>query len=72
MEVGGKKKQEKKGRFKYDFAPTNARVKIEFKERERCLQGYCTNGKIFTVGSVEEKEIPNLQRIHSHGENGQK
>ena len=52
----------KKGRFKYDFAPTNARyVKIELEERTMEIYGYCMyEWQIFTVGSVEEKEMPNL------------
>ena len=51
-----------KGRFKYDFAPTNARyVKIELEERTMEIYGYCMyEWQIFTVGSVEEKEMPNL------------
>lgn len=52
----------KKGRFKYDFASTNARyVKIELEERTMEIYGYCMyEWQIFTVGSVEEKEMPNL------------
>lgn len=52
----------KKGRFKYDFAPTNARyVKIKLEERTMEIYGYCMyEWQIFTVGSVEEKEVPNL------------
>lgn len=61
MEVASEKAGEK-GRFKYDFAPTNARyVKIELEERTMEIYGYCMyEWQIFTVGSVEEKEMPNL------------
>ena len=61
MEVESEEAGEK-GRFKYDFAPTNARyVKIELEERTMEIYGYCMyEWQIFTVGSVEEKEIPNL------------
>lgn len=61
MEVASEEAGEK-GRFKYDFAPTNARyVKIELEERTMEIYGYCMyEWQIFTVGSVEEKEIPNL------------
>lgn len=65
MEVASEEAGEKageKGRFKYDFAPTNARyVKIELEERTMEIYGYCMyEWQIFTVGSVEEKEMPNL------------
>lgn len=61
MEVASEEAGEK-GRFKYDFAPTNARyVKIELEERTMEIYGYCMYElQIFTVGSVEEKEMPNL------------
>ena len=61
MEVASEEVGEK-GRFKYDFAPTNARyVKIELEERTMEIYGYCMyEWQIFTVGSVEEKEMPNL------------
>lgn len=61
MEVASEEAEEK-GRFKYDFAPTNARyVKIELEERTMEIYGYCMyEWQIFTVGSVEEKEMPNL------------
>lgn len=61
MEVASEEAGEK-GRFKYDFAPTNARyVKIELEERTMEQYGYCMyEWQIFTVGSVEEKEMPNL------------
>ena len=61
MEVASEEAGEK-GRFKYDFAPTNARyVKIELEERTLEIYGYCMyEWQIFTVGSVEEKEMPNL------------
>lgn len=61
MEVASEEAGEK-GRFKYDFAPTNARyVKIELEERTMETYGYCMyEWQIFTVGSVEEKEMPNL------------
>lgn len=61
MEVASEEAGEK-GRFKYDFAPTNARyVKIELEERTMEIYGYCMYElQIFTVGSVEEKEVPNL------------
>lgn len=61
MEVASEEAGEK-GRFKYDFAPTNARyVKIELEERTMEIYGYCMyEWQIFTVGSVEEKETPNL------------
>ena len=61
MEVASEEAGEK-GRFKYDFAPTNARyVKIELEERTSEIYGYCMyEWQIFTVGSVEEKEVPNL------------
>ena len=61
MEVASEEAGEK-GRFKYDFAPTNARyVKIELEERTMEIYGYCMyEWQIFTVGSVEEKEMPNI------------
>lgn len=61
MEVASEEAGEK-GRFKYDFAPTNARyVKIELEERTMEIYGYCMyEWQIFTVGSVEEKKMPNL------------
>lgn len=61
MEVASEEAGEK-GRFKYDFAPTNARyVKIELEERTMEIYSYCMyEWQIFTVGSVEEKEMPNL------------
>lgn len=61
MEVASEEAGEK-GRFKYDFAPTNARyVKIKLEERTMEIYGYCMyEWQIFTVGSVEEKEVPNL------------
>ena len=61
MEVASEEAGEK-GRFKYDFAPTNARyVKIELEERTMEIYGYCMyEWQIFTVGSVEEKEMPKL------------
>ena len=61
MEVASEEAGEK-GRFKYDLAPTNARyVKIELEERTMEIYGYCMyEWQIFTVGSVEEKEMPNL------------
>ena len=61
MEVASEEAGEK-GRFKYDFAPTNARyVKIELEERTMEIYGYWMyEWQIFTVGSVEEKEMPNL------------
>lgn len=61
MEVASEEAGEK-GRFKYDFATTNARyVKIELEERTMEIYGYCMyEWQIFTVGSVEEKEMPNL------------
>lgn len=61
MEVASEEAGEK-GRFKYDFAPTNVRyVKIELEERTMEIYGYCMyEWQIFTVGSVEEKEMPNL------------
>lgn len=61
MEVASEEAGEK-GRFKYDFAPTNARyVKIELEERTMEIYGYCMyEWQIFTIGSVEEKEMPNL------------
>ena len=61
MEVASEEAGEK-GRFKYDFSPTNARyVKIELEERTMEIYGYCMyEWQIFTVGSVEEKEMPNL------------
>ena len=61
MEVASEEAGEK-GRFKYDFAPTTARyVKIELEERTMEIYGYCMyEWQIFTVGSVEEKEMPNL------------
>lgn len=61
MEVASEEAGEK-GRFKYDFAPTNARyVKIELEERTMEIYDYCMyEWQIFTVGSVEEKEMPNL------------
>ena len=61
MEVASEEAGEK-GRFKYDFAPTNARyVKIELEERTMEIYGYCMyEWQIFTVGSIEEKEMPNL------------
>ena len=61
MEVASEEAGEKR-RFKYDFAPTNARyVKIELEERTMEIYGYCMyEWQIFTVGSVEEKEMPNL------------
>lgn len=61
MEVASEEAGEK-GRFKYDFAPTTARyVKIELEERTMEIYGYCMyEWQIFTVGSVEEKEVPNL------------
>lgn len=61
MEVASEEAGEK-GRFKCDFAPTNARyVKIELEERTMEIYGYCMyEWQIFTVGSVEEKEVPNL------------
>ena len=61
MEVASEEAGEK-GRFKYDFAPTNARyVKIELEERTMEIYGYCMyEWQIFTVGSVEEKEMSNL------------
>jgi len=61
MEVASEEAGEK-GRFKYDFAPANARyVKIELEERTMEIYGYCMyEWQIFTVGSVEEKEVPNL------------
>ena len=61
MEVASEEAGEK-GRFKYGFAPTNARyVKIELEERTMEIYGYCMyEWQIFTVGSVEEKEMPNL------------
>lgn len=61
MEVASEEAGEK-GRFKYDFAPTNARyVKIELEERIMEIYGYCMyEWQIFTVGSDEEKEMPNL------------
>lgn len=61
MEVASEEAGER-GRFKYDFAPTNARyVKIELEERTMEIYGYCMyEWQIFTVGSVEEKEMPNL------------
>lgn len=61
MEVASEEAGEK-GRVKYDFAPTNARyVKIELEERTMEIYGYCMyEWQIFTVGSVEEKEMPNL------------
>lgn len=61
MEVASEEAGEK-GRFKYDFAPTNARyVKIELEERTMEIYGYCMyEWQIFTVGSDEEKEMPNL------------
>ena len=61
MEVASEEAGEQ-GRFKYDFAPTNARyVKIELEERTMEIYGYCMyEWQIFTVGSVEEKEMPNL------------
>lgn len=61
MEVASEEAGEK-GRFKYDFAPTYARyVKIELEERTMEIYGYCMyEWQIFTVGSVEEKEVPNL------------
>ena len=61
MEVASEEAGEK-GRFKYDFEPTNARyVKIELEERTMEIYGYCMyEWQIFTVGSVEEKEMPNL------------
>lgn len=61
MEVASEEAGEK-GRFKYDFAQTNARyVKIELEERTMEIYGYCMyEWQIFTVGSVEEKEMPNL------------
>lgn len=61
MEVASEEAGEK-GRFKYDFAPTNARyVKIELEERTMEQYGYCMyEWQIYTVGSVEEKEMPNL------------
>lgn len=61
MEVASEEAGEK-GRFKYDFAPTNARyVKIELEERTMEIYGYCMyEWQIFTGGSVEEKEMPNL------------
>ena len=63
MEVASEEEGEK-GRFKYDFAPTNARyVKIELEERTMEIYGYCMyEWQIFTVGSVEEKEMPNLAK----------
>ena len=63
MEVASEEAGEK-GRFKYDFAPTNARyVKIELEERTMEIYGYCMyEWQIFTVGSVEEKEMP--QQYH--------
>lgn len=63
MEVASEEAGEK-GRFKYDFAPTNARyVKIELEERTIEIYGYCMyEWQIFTVGSVEEKEMPNLAK----------
>ena len=63
MEVASEEAGEK-GRFKYDFAPTNARyVKIELEERTMEIYGYCMyEWQIFTVGSVEEKEMPNLAK----------
>ena len=71
MEVASEEAGEK-GRFKYDFAPTNARyVKIELEERTMEIYGYCMyEWQIFTVGSVEEKEVPNLAEnevlLHGH------
>lgn len=61
MEVASEEAGEK-GRFKYNFAPTNARyVKIKLEERTMEIYGYCMyEWQIFTVGSVEEKEVPNL------------
>ena len=61
MEVASEEAGEK-GRFKYDFAPTNAKyVKIKLEERTMEIYGYCMyEWQIFTVGSVEEKEVPNL------------
>ena len=61
MEVASEEAGEK-GRFKYDFAPTNARyVKIELEERTMEIYGHSMyEWQIFTVGSVEEKEVPNL------------
>ena len=61
MEVASEEAGEK-GRFKYDFAPTNARyVKIELEERTMEIYGYCMyEWQIFTVGSVQEKEMPNI------------
>ena len=61
MEVASEEAGEK-GRFKYDFAPTNARyVKIKLEERTMEIYVYCMyEWQIFTVGSVEEKEVPNL------------
>ena len=61
MEVASEEAGEK-GIFKYDFAPTNARyVKIKLEERTMEIYGYCMyEWQIFTVGSVEEKEVPNL------------
>ncbi|MFR6562431.1 MAG: hypothetical protein ACLUR5_10980 [Eubacterium ventriosum] len=42
MEVASEEAGEK-GRFKYDFAPTNARyVKIELEERTMEIYSYCT------------------------------
>ena len=63
MEVASEEAGEK-GRFKYDFAPTNARyVKIKLEERTMEIYGYCMyEWQIFTVGSVEEKEMPNLAK----------
>lgn len=63
MEVASEEAGEK-GRFKYDLAPTNARyVKIELEERTMEIYGYCMyEWQIFTVGSVEEKEMPNLAK----------
>ncbi len=51
-----------KGRFKYDFTPVDARyVKIELKERASEGYGYCMyEWQVFTVGSAEEKAMPNL------------
>lgn len=53
-----------KGKFKYVFQSTEARyVKIELEERAMEQYGYCLYElQIFTVGSVEEKEMPNLAK----------
>lgn len=51
-----------RGRFKYDFNAQNIRyVKIELHERVSEGYGYCMyEWQVFTTGSTEEKEMPNL------------